>query len=97
MKPDRGLEATCSAVAALRRLLDPVRARVERDYQRNEDDAQAQCERQVALAGLERDGGGHDARDAIDVTANDHDRPDLRGGTAKPGQNDGNQGEARVP
>src|SRR5258705_4799857 len=47
--------AACSAVAALSRFLDPVRARVQREYQRDEDDAQPQRERQVALAGLERD------------------------------------------
>ncbi|MCY1508867.1 hypothetical protein D9M68_431910 [compost metagenome] len=53
---------------------------VDRTDHRQQHDAQRQGQREVALAGLQRDGGGHHARDAGDVAADDHHRPHLGDG-----------------
>ena len=54
-------------------------------------------ERQVALARLERDRRRHDASDAVDVAADDHDGADFGGGAAEPRQHDRDERIARVP
>ena len=55
---------------------------VDSEDDRQQDQAEGERERQVALACLERDGGGDDAGDAVDVAADDHHRADL--GEARP-------------
>ena len=53
-------------------------------------DAERHRRRQVALAGLERDGRGrHHARDAVDVAADDHHRADFGDRAAEPGDEHG--------
>src|SRR3546814_5784114 len=52
---------------------------------------------QVALRGLQRDRGGHDAGDMGDVAADDDDRPDLGDGAAEAGEQRGQQAVAGVP
>jgi hypothetical protein len=57
--------------------LPPDQRRVDQEGQRQQDDAQRQRQREVALAGLQRDGGRQDAGLSDDVAA-DHKRgPDL--------------------
>ena len=53
-------------------------------------------ERQVALGRLERDRGGHHARDAVDVAADDHHRADLGDRAAERGEQHGRDRAALV-
>ena len=54
-------------------------------------------QRQVALAGFQRDRGGHDAGEAVDVAAHDHHGADLRDGAAEAGDQHREQRIALVP
>ena len=62
-----------------------LRRGVDEKHDGDEDDSEPERERQVSLARLERDGGRHDARDAVDVAADDDDGADFgRGGARIP-------------
>ena len=67
---------TCAAcIAPISRLTSPTTP--------SSTTPSAERQRQVALAGLQRDRGGHHARDAVDVAADDHHRADLGHGAAE--------------
>ena len=51
----------------------------------------------IALRGLQRDGRRHDAREAVDVAADDHHGADLGRRAAEAREQDGDQREARIP
>src|SRR5438552_1798440 len=57
--------------APLRRFLHELGAGVQHQHDGDQHEAQAQRERQIALRRFQRDGGGHDARHAVDVAADD--------------------------
>src|SRR5690348_5383812 len=89
--------STASTVTPLRGGLDELRAGIDPEHERDEDDAQAKRERQVALARLQRDGGRHDTGDAGDVAPDDHHRADFSRGAAEAREHDGHERKARVP
>ena len=79
------------------RLTQRDAARVERQHDREQHDAEAERQRQVALAGLERDRGRHHARDAVDVAADDHHRADLGDRAAEAGEHDASPARSARP
>ena len=79
------------AMVSLGGVLDRRRGDVEREHDREQHDAEPHGERQVALRGLERDGGRHHAGEAVDVAADDHHRADLRDRAAERGEYDGDE------
>src|SRR5438067_733794 len=54
--------------------------------ERDQDHPEAEGERQVSLAGLERDRGRHGAGEARDIAADDEDRADFGDGATERGQ-----------
>jgi hypothetical protein len=70
---------------------------VDRQHHGDQHEAQRQRQRQVALAGFQRDGGGHHARHAVDVAADDHHRADFGDGAAEARQPRRAQRKAAVP
>ena len=52
---------------------------------------------QIALAGFQSDGGGHDAGDVIDVAAHDDDGADLGNGPPETGHHGDQQAQAALP
>src|SRR5262245_28745754 len=50
---------------------------IHNEDHRDQHQAEADGERQVAFGGFQRDGGGHHAREAVDVAADDHHRANL--------------------
>ena len=46
-------------------------------------------QREITLADLQRDRGGHHAGEVIDIAADNHDCADLRTRPSEPGQNNG--------
>src|ERR1051325_1103836 len=85
------------AIPSLRALLDELRGSVYGEHNRNQHGTEAECERQVALGGLERDGGGHDSRHAVDIAADDHDGAHLGRRASQAGEHRRDEREARVP
>jgi hypothetical protein len=65
---------------------------VQEGHDGEQHGAERQRQREVALAGLERDGGGHHACDAIDVAADDHHRAHFGDGASERGERDGQHG-----
>ena len=63
----------------------------------DENDAKAQGERQISFRCFERDGGCHDAREAVNIAADDHDRADFGGGASEAGEQDREERKASVP
>src|SRR5579871_963069 len=86
-----------SAVAPLRGVLDELRRGVEREDDRDQHQAEAKGETEVALGGLERNGGRHHARDAVDIAADDNDRADFRARPAEAGEHHREERKAHVP
>src|SRR5438477_3243760 len=80
-----------SSIATLSGFLHNISRRVESEYDRQQYEPQPQGERKIALARLERDGGGHHARDPVDVAADNHHCTNLGGGAAESRENDGDQ------
>src|SRR5436190_8162117 len=73
------------------------RGGIDEEHEADEDDAEPEGERQVALARLERDRGGHDARDAVDVAADHHHRADFGSRAPAGGEGHGEERIAKVP
>ena len=71
-------------------------ALIDQDHA-DQHEAEPDGERQIALRCLERDGRRHHAREAVDVAADDHDRANLGRRPAEAGEQDGDEGEARIP
>src|SRR5207244_11469176 len=71
--------------------------RVYGDDDRDQHEADADRQRQVALGSLQRNRRRHGAGEAFDIAADDDDGADLRRGTAKAGEQRRDQAEARVP
>ena len=67
------------------------------DGEPDQDDAEAECQREVALGDLERDRRGHDAGHMVDVAADDHHRADLGDGAAEAREHGGQQAVAAIP
>src|SRR5699024_11415078 len=68
--------AEASSIASIGRITDHLRHDIHAQRQHQQYDAQCHRQRQIALAGFQRNGGSHDAAVMIDVAANDHDRAD---------------------
>src|SRR5471032_324694 len=76
---------------------DRKRRGIQCEHHRQEDHAQRQRERQVALGGLQRDRGGHHARDAVDVASDDHHRAHFGGGAPEYREDHREERQAQVP
>src|SRR5262245_2150807 len=63
--------------------------RVDRENDANQHGAEADRQRQVPFGRFECDGRGHDARETIDVAADDHNRTDFCRGSAEAGERNG--------
>src|SRR5579864_4974682 len=88
---------TLLSIPTLRSLLDGKSGRVQREHDRNQNETECEGEWKVALACFERDRRRHDARDAIDVAADNDHRAYLAGGAAEACHHDGEQREAEIP
>ena len=86
-----------SSISALRHLSDDKGGGVECEDDRQQDATETESKRQVPFARFQRDRCGHDARDAVDVAADDDDRADLTGGASKPRQHDRDQRKTQIP
>ena len=73
-----------------------MRGDVETDDERHQHQAQRDRQSEVALAGFQRDGGGHHPRVAVDVAADDHHRADFGHRPPQPGEHRDTQGKPAV-
>ena len=69
---------------------------IDRADDAQQHQAQAQRQREIALAGLQRDGRGHHPRDAGDIAADDHHRAHLGYRATEGGEQHGGYAQALV-
>ena len=87
----------CSSRVALAGAAYAPRQRVDDDDDDDQHHAEADRQRQVAFGGLQRDCRRHRAGEALDVAADDDDGADFRRRAAEPGEQSGDEREARIP
>src|SRR5882724_11884986 len=73
------------------------RAGIDDNNNRDQHQAEPDRQRQIALGGFQRDGRGHGAGEAVDVTADDDDGADFGSGAAEAGQQRDHEAEAALP